>query len=1032
MSLNYELAHRSYNQMHKVVLLLGVWLLLFREIVSQCVVGTGDMCAQCNQENGLCKACNDGYFLENFPSTKCVACPENCLSCNIRAAYSGKNSTAPINCNRCESSVSQQRLVVSNWRFSDSWAYTCGICSIRNCQTCESSTTCSACLPGLVLSGSKTECTEPQSTLFPPIANCLALNSVGKCYECKIGYTTSEDSSECVYCSLDNCRVCHNTKGKCSECARGFVLQSDGKCRFVPNSNCAAVHVAIPDCAMCQDGYYWKSAEKQCTPCTSKYANCVNCTESFINACRVGYYKVKGTDGADDKCELCKLASCTSIQCMLTSSRCDSCNYEGVVLLNNDQDRCLTNTELPLLPNCEKTGASGACETCRVGFYSTGSTTGPDYCLACADTGCLSCSGGGANQCTQCAKTSAQGLPLGLVSGKCIYTDSKNCDTWQGSDVTSCSACKRFYFLFKSTDYKSLTPSKEMIACVLFDSRYCNRWSPSGEGLVCSASETMTGAHTGFDLNPMPDHEVCPQATTLTSNSKNPVCVNIAIENCKRAYGSNKRCHECLPGYFVNSNQAPDRDVCTACVSNCEVCLSASDCRKCRKGFTKRSVQGQPEQCVQTVPFCADYSEAEGICVRCAAGFILTAAATPSCVRQVGEGAIASFGVSPLHSRICADGYYLSGSACVRCSIPNCASCASPSTCTRCAPATYLSRSPSSPDSCTPIPINACLAALDSNTCTRCRSGYALPSMFRNTGSYCGACNVSHCSVCDSNSTLCDVCAVGYVLTADKKTCVVSTQNCADLLQGGSCARCTPGYFAIVSADTVTCLPCTAGCAECVSATQCSRCEAGKYLDTSQSVPRCLAGMAECAEAIDAKWCVHWRAGYTLQSATADSVIAKKCADNCNRCAVSSSDSVSNCVECNTGYYISGLATPSETCSQCPTGCYSCLTPALASASSFCTSCKAGFYLVQGTCTPVPTGGQSTSDDNVDPNPSGPRLLGEDPIATYFSSWRDWSFNPYGPQKRTDGNNDGQKTGGSATTLSAASLVFFGLTILLH
>lgn len=156
--------------------------------------------------------------------------------------------------------------------------------------------------------------------------------------------------------------------------------------------------------------------------------------------------------------------------------------------------------------------------------------------------------------------------------------------------------------------------------------------------------------------------------------------------------------------------------------------------------------------------------------------------------------------------KTCKGGYYLSGTACLTCSTPNCHTC-SGNVCSKCNQA-------------------ASYSILPDRTCTQCQTtnGYYINVV--SDINYCLTCSTSNCKVCPSNTcTKCDQ-ANNYYLYADN--------NCYT-----GCST-TNGYYVLNSGGVLKCLACsTSNCLECTN-NQCSKCNqaSGYYLYPDKT---CLA-----------------------------------------------------------------------------------------------------------------------------------------------------------------------------------------------
>ena len=204
-----------------------------------------------------------------------------------------------------------------------------------------------------------------------------------------------------------------------------------------------------------------------------------------------------------------------------------------------------------------------------------------------------------------------------------------------------------------------------------------------------------------------------------------------------------------------------------------------------------------------------------------------------------------------------------------------------------------------------------CVGSAQSD-CTACESGYYLPD--------CAACQAS-CSVCTGPSnTQCSECKAGFFLQpAPSTTCLYS---------------CPAGYWQ----DTTNniCAACSAACSRCTdsSSYQCSACKPGFFLQPASTI--CLDS---CPSG-------YWGdTGINVCSA---------CDAACSLCTGSSN---TQCLTCNSGFFLQPVPQDTTCISSCPLGfwedatnhicapcdysCESCL----GGTNNQCTACKPGFFL---------------------------------------------------------------------------------------
>ena len=192
----------------------------------------------------------------------------------------------------------------------------------------------------------------------------------------------------------------------------------------------------------------------------------------------------------------------------------------------------------------------------------------------------------------------------------------------------------------------------------------------------------------------------------------------------------------------------------------------------------------------------------------------------------------------------------------------------------------------------------ACVARLDSNTCTSCEATYALRSptdchlcahneVLNNAGDDCALCSSIHpsCTAC-SDETTCTVCGFGAEVKSDQSGCY----NCQDI--DNECIAC--------SSESV--------CTECLSDytlmnNACEPAPAGTEGTTEVGGQKqdCSAGCTSCS---DVDTCDSCGDGFALSGSSCIT-----CDSTCKTCE----ESASNCVACYSGSYLED-----SQCKACP------------------------------------------------------------------------------------------------------------------
>jgi proprotein convertase subtilisin/kexin type 5 len=257
---------------------------------------------------------------------------------------------------------------------------------------------------------------------------------------------------------------------------------------------------------------------------------------------------------------------------------------------------------------------------------------------------------------------------------------------------------------------------------------------------------------------------------------------------------------------------------------------------------------------------------------------------------------------------------------------------------------------------------------------------------------------VSNCSACLTSST-CSFCAVGYIVSADSRSCLFNCGilNCASCNSSTSCGTCNSGYTLLdsatscrllcspgffVNSTSLACQSCSSSVSFCrtcgllasnTSLVICSRCVDLYYLNANGRCLLCSAAIANCLICLDSANCTSCSATYSLVYSTVTNsyscIVPYSCnVSNCRQCLSSNS---SICLECNGGYYLASSTscaliqcldtqyydTSFSTC-LCPFGsylrnkkCHYCNLPNCISCNSAgCIYCKVKYFPEEGEC----------------------------------------------------------------------------------
>lgn len=117
---------------------------------------------------------------------------------------------------------------------------------------------------------------------LPP--RCIELNSSGMCSKCQTGYNPIIQGTEsiCIF-TVSNC-ITYNRQGRCTLCARNFVLQKN-VCNFFVQG---CQDLSNNTCVRCLPGFYLRNGF-----CTTD-ANCITVENALCTKCIDGFRLVNG------------------------------------------------------------------------------------------------------------------------------------------------------------------------------------------------------------------------------------------------------------------------------------------------------------------------------------------------------------------------------------------------------------------------------------------------------------------------------------------------------------------------------------------------------------------------------------------------------------------------------------------------------------------------------------------------------------------------------------------------------------------
>ena len=803
-----------------------------------CARCTATQCTQCvasasnlTGNASTCK-CPDGFFFATSPIRYCKRCPNYTLTC---------------------SNLAQALTCVANFNLvngactcpTGNFINTLGQClpCVSGCTNCQSTTTCLACQPPLLLQNSLCvsrcgpgyfqngfTCTACSAgCAMCKGANicliCLAgqLSYNGFCYNnCPAGSVKAADSATCVECNSP-CATCVDHPSKCLTCK--------SCCGNLFNNKCLTI---------CPVGTYANNG--QCQYCAY---NCKSCLGSATTCTACPNGKVLYSGACYDQCPYMMIAGVCTFKCKnglykTAMNDCQSCDSRCATCESHPSNctKCHTQYGYAMNGVCTQTcpsnylGLDGVCKACNP--ECKGCTKRCDNCIACAV--------GYYKLGATCVKTCYPNMFVDNAANLCVTCNDK-CKTC--SSLTFCTKCAN--------------PQAVPVNGVCNDCSYpCNS---------CSTSpSTCTTCVSGFHLigttciaacptNAFPQNGVCVcRSGVLFSNSCVATCPakygNIAgicqecDANCANCDGTQSICSSCVNGYALDQvsgicQKAPScqfgqyySQSSNGCARICpqntyfyeNVCLTA-----CLSGYYDNGVGG----CIAATPQtgCSfPYFLSNGVCVsNCPSGTYpdtqnrLCKTCSSNCFSCLtntfcyacNAGFDLNKGICIAASISCPSGQFRYNGVCYQ-TCPA-GTCSQGSFCQRTCPAGTWSYNGGCYRTCptTLTTADACVNSCPAGTSLVngvCQVGsQACPSgqYWDGTSSSCKACQYP-CSQCSLTASYCTSCATG--LTLKSNLCVSNTNNCGK------------GRF---QASSGSCQTCDAKCSECISANICSVCASG-------------------------------------------------------------------------------------------------------------------------------------------------------------------------------------------------------------
>ena len=454
-------------------------------------------CKEIDKEKGLCKECEEGYYLNNGDKkcTKTEKCNEsvfgNCISCNRGYYYDKtenlckeqednnflhcKQTIDGINCEECEDDI-----------YSDEN----GNCTFTNHCSQSSNSKCEKCINGYYLTDNSF-CSDSENCHY-------ADGETGVCAQCKENYYLDDKDYKCklninnkefqfcqkiendicvkceLYYSLDEESKCCNTfncakseNGICILCSENYYLGLDNYCSNVEH----CIYSKLTQCIECEDNYYYSISEEKCLEAEDKFYGCKISNEDgyFCSECKNNYYlrrndslcfensdedyyKCAFTDYKGENCTKCiegyylgsedkkcgLIKGCSIYENENKCVKCDNGYCFDVKNNNCVNNEKIDNENIKIYFACNRTNKEGlSCEECIEGYEvnEEGYCIDVEKCEEKKDGKCMKCSED--NDGNEYCANDTFGCVKSLVKFCLICNNIL--------DLTQCSECKEGY-----------------------------------------------------------------------------------------------------------------------------------------------------------------------------------------------------------------------------------------------------------------------------------------------------------------------------------------------------------------------------------------------------------------------------------------------------------------------------------------------------------------------------------------------------------------------------------------------------------
>ena len=406
--------------------------------------------ANCNlyTANGKCGVCATGYIF-SVDGTACVATPaiSNCgsytyLSCNTCGSGYINNANSYFTAFNTSASAVFENLFLTSYSKATNWQAlsVCQAITATNCASYKTYNQCAVCSTGYFLNSVGT------CTAFPLaiIDGCAIYSNANTCTTCVATKRLVDATGKaCVDNTVVTNCLTYNPSAVgatiCVACTSGFYLQS-GACSTARTisaniQNCATTVADADRCSSCATGYQVTTDGSKClaaiSSCAAYGQTSSSSTVQTCTACNNGFYLNSDNSG----CTAGTIANCLVYGSSSTCTTCDNTSF-----LNGS-----VCTKHQVISNCSTYSGSNqnTCTSCNAGFYPLALTqvcstaTSIQYCIA------FTFNVGGVLTCNTCKA----GYYLTTVN-TCLPIPATQigCQTYNGASST-CTLCSPGYLL---------------------------------------------------------------------------------------------------------------------------------------------------------------------------------------------------------------------------------------------------------------------------------------------------------------------------------------------------------------------------------------------------------------------------------------------------------------------------------------------------------------------------------------------------------------------------------------------------------